>query len=197
MNPRQLLLCRTIFVRVLCLLLPFGSATSSLLYAQATPTASRAGDLQLGAIFSLANSDYHSIQTLRGFGFYGTFDFKSHFGVDAEFHQLNDPNSKEGVYERSFEIGPRYVLHFGPFSPYAKLMVGRGVFNFPPTLSNPNGGPAANLAFNTGAGGLGVDYRVRPSINVRADYELQRWRSFPPNGLSPSVFSVGVAYHFH
>jgi hypothetical protein len=167
------------------------------LNAQASPTASRAGDLQIGASFNLASPDYRNTRALKGFGFYGTFDFKSHFGVDAEFHQLNDPDSKEGVYERSYEIGPRYVLHFGPLAPYAKFMVGRGVFNFPPAPDAPNGGPAANLAFNMWAGGFGVDYSIRPSINIRGDYELQQWSGFPPNGLSPKVFSIGVAYRFH
>lgn len=181
-------------------ILPLGFAVVSMgsfLKAQAPPTAFRAGDLQVGASFNLGNSDYRNTDALKGFGLYGTFDFKSHFGVDAEFHQLNDPNSKEGVYERSYEIGPRYVLHFGPLSPYARFMVGRGVFNFPPAPAASNGGPAANLAFNMWAGGFGADYTIRPSINIRGDCELQQWSGFPPNGLSPKVFSIGIAYHFH
>jgi opacity protein-like surface antigen len=167
-----------------------------LLDAQAIPTASRAGNLQIGTMFDLASSDY-TTSTFKGFGFYGTFDFKPHLGVEAEFHQLYDPNATEGIYERTYEIGPRYVMHFGRFSPYAKLMVGRGVFNFPPDPRHPDNGPVANLAYTIWAGGIGVDYKFRPSINVRADYEFQRWNSFPPNGLSPRIFSVGVAYHFH
>ena len=171
-------------------------ASASLILAQAKPTASRAGDLQVGATFNLASPDY-STQTFKGFGFYSTFDFRTHIGVEAEFHQLYDPNSAEGIYERTYEIGPRYVMHFGPLAPYGKLMVGRGVFNFPPAPDDPSGGPAANLAFNMWAVGLGADYRLRPSINIRADYEFQQWPSFPPNGLTPRIFSVGVAYHFH
>jgi hypothetical protein len=172
------------------------AVSAALLVAQTPPTASRLGNLQIGATFNLASPDY-SDQTFKGFGFYSTFDFRRHLGIEAEFHQLNDPNPAEGIYERTYEIGPRYVMHFGPFSPYAKLMVGRGVFNFPPSPSDPSGGPAANLAFNMWAVGFGADYRVRPSFNIRADYELQQWPSFPPNGLAPRVFSVGVAYHFH
>ncbi len=172
-------------------------SSSSPLYAQAVPTASRIGDLQAGATFNLGTSDYHGEGTLRGFGFYTSFDFRHHFGVEADFHQLNDPDSQKGIYERTYEVGPRYVMHFGRFAPYTKLMVGRGVFNFPPSPSDPSTGPAANLAYNMWAVGIGADYHLRPSINVRADYEFQRWGSFPPNGLSPGVLSFGVAYHFH
>jgi hypothetical protein len=76
-------------------------------------------------------------------------------------------------------------------------MYGRGVFNYPPVFGDPKTGPAANLAYNLGAIGAGVDYRVLPGMNARVDYEYQRWLGFPPNGLSPWIFSVGVAYRFH
>jgi opacity protein-like surface antigen len=161
--------------------------------AQAVPTASRAGDLQVGASFNLTQSDY-SAQLFRGFGFYTTFDFTKHLGLAAEFHQANGNQDK---YERTFEVGPRYVTRFGPLSPYAKLMIGRGVFNFPPAPGAPSSGPAANLAYNMWAGGLGVDYKIHPSINLRVDYEFQQWNRFPPNGLTPQALSIGVAYHFH
>jgi opacity protein-like surface antigen len=161
------------------------------------PAASKVVDLQVGTAFSLGNSDYQGTSTLKGFGFYTSADFRYHFGIEAEFHQLEDPGSQKSIYERTYEIGPRYVLHFGPFAPYTKLMAGRGVFNFPPSPSDPSAGPAANLAYNIWAVGIGSDYSLRPSLNVRIDYEYQRWNGFPPNGLSPEVFSFGVAYHFH
>ena len=93
------------------------------------------------------------------------------------------------MYERTYEIGPRYVRDYGRFSPYVKAMYGRGVFNFPPQN-------AANLAYNMFAGGAGVDYRVLPYLNVRFDYEYQDWSSFPPTGLKPQLFTIGAAYHF-
>jgi opacity protein-like surface antigen len=167
------------------------------LHAQAIPTASDDGQLQIGAMFNIGNSDYRP-QDFKGYGFYTTFDFRYHVGIEGEFHQLNDPNAADGVYERTYEIGPRYVLHYGRFHPYGKVMYGRGVFNYP-NLADTSGNlvPTANLAYNILAGGLGVDYRVLPSMNVRVDYEFQRWLSFPPNGLTPKVLGIGVAYHFH
>jgi len=170
--------------------------TCASLHGQATATASRVGDLQIGAMFNLADTDYRP-NYFKGYGFYSTYDFKFHFGIEGEFHQINDPDAIEGIYERTYEIGPRYVLHYGRFAPYAKVMYGRGVFNYPPILGDPKSGPAANLAYNIFAIGGGLDYYVLPRINVRAEYEYQQWLSFPPNGLTPKIFSVGAAYRFH
>jgi hypothetical protein len=169
---------------------------STRLYGQAEATASRAGDLQIGTMFNLADSDYRP-DHFKGYGFYTTYDFTYHIGIEGEFHQINDPDPVDGVYERTYEVGPRYVLHYGRFAPYAKVMYGRGVFNYPPVFGDPKVGPIANLAYNIFAVGAGVDYHVLPGLNVRAEYEYQRWLSFPPNGLSPKMFSVGAAYRFH
>ena len=166
------------------------------LHAQASPTASAPGILQIGGMFSLVNSDYGTPK-LKGYGFYADFDFKPHLGIEGEFHQANDTNPVVAIYERTYEIGPRYVRRYGRLAPYAKLLYGRGVFNYPPVFGDPNGGAAANLAYNLGAAGAGLDYRLTRSFNVRADYEYQWWFGFPPNDLTPSIFSVGVAYQFH
>lgn len=146
-------------------------------------------------MFNLGNSDY-SVNRFRGYGVYSTFDFKYHFGIQAEFHQVNDPNSTEGIYERTYLVGPRYVLQYRRFRPYIEVMYGRGVFNFAPLIT-PKGKLGANLAYNLAAAGIGVDYRLRRSINLRANYEYQEWPDFRPHGLTPSILEFGGAYHFH
>ena len=179
------------------LLICIASATATHLNAQASPTAESGGDLQIGATFNLASSDYYP-DKFKGYGFYTTFDFQYHLGIEGEFHQVNDPDSTRGVYERTYEIGPRYVLRHQRYNPYAKLLYGRGVFNYPSELdSNGKIVPTANLAYNIGAIGAGLDYRLRPRFNVRLDYEYQQWFGFPLHGLTPQVFSIGVAYRFH
>lgn len=161
---------------------------------QVAPSASKAADLQLGASFDLASPDYGP-NLLRGFGFYGTLS-RNHWGIEADFRQMNDPNSRIGIYERNYEVGPRYSFTFDRIRPYVKFMVGRGVFNFPPDPVHPELGASANLAYTFWAGGFGADYRLRPTINVRFDYEYQNWPHFPVNGLTPQVATFGVAYHF-
>lgn len=164
-------------------------------HAQARPTAARAGDLQIGVGYVLAKPDYTDFRW-KGPAIYATFDFREHWGVEAEFHQVNIPNGLR--YERTYEIGPRYVWHFGRYNPYAKVMIGRGVFNFA-TDSTPNQPSVqiANLAYNLYAFGGGMDVHVHKHVNVRVDYEMQQWMSFPPNGgLSPQLLTIGAAYHF-
>jgi opacity protein-like surface antigen len=162
---------------------------SSMAHAQAKYTATRAGDLQLGAGYSNANSDYVP-ERISGYTGYATFDFSEHFGAEFDFHQLNDPNS--AIYERTYELGARYLRHYDNdrIRPYVRAMYGRGVFNFQFN--------EANLAYNMIVGAGGVDVAVHRKITVRAEFEYQDWLSGPgiTNGLTPMLINVGVAYHF-
>jgi Outer membrane protein beta-barrel domain len=161
-------------------------AAPSLLHGQAAPTASRFGDLQLGVGYGIADSDY-SPEKFKGIAAYADFDFTPHLGAEVEFRQLNDP-APAGLYEKTYEGGVRYHRSYGRLSPYAKGMYGRGVFNYQYG--------AANIAYNMFAIGAGADYRVLSYLNVRFDFEYQSWSGFPPHGLSPTVGTFGVAYHF-
>lgn len=104
--------------------------------AQASaPTASRTADLQLGGGFALAAPDYGP--GIKGFTLYGTYDFRTHLGVEFDFHQLSSHTGSD-LYERSYEMGPRYVWHLGHgLNPYVRVMYGRGVFNFPANIAQP------------------------------------------------------------
>lgn len=180
--------------RLLLLTLALGAVLGavSVMQAQKLPTATRSLDVQAGGDFIYGHSDYGT--TMKGYGGYGTIDFKPHFGLMLDFHQANGTNQ---IYERTYEVGARYVRHYGRINPYAKIMIGRGVFNFPPPSFSTVS--AANLAYDMGAVGGGVDYKLRRSINIRGDYEYQVWKSGPGivHGLTPQLASVGVAYHFH
>ena len=161
------------------------AASTCAAFSQSRATTSRAGDLQIGGGFTSANSDYLP-NRIDGFALYGDFDFASHLGVEVNFHQASDGTSK--VYERTYEVGGRYVRHYGRLAPYAKVLVGRSTFNYP---YNSN-----NLTYNMLALGGGLDFSVRPQINVRADIEYQRWSGFKPGTLTPVFLTIGVAYHF-
>ncbi|HEU5339987.1 hypothetical protein [Edaphobacter sp.] len=162
------------------------------LHAQATATASRSRDLKIGGGFTMANADY-SGRYQGGMAFF-TYDFNYHVGIEGNFHFVKG-GGNAGLYEKTYEIGGRYFWNFrdNKLSPYVKGMYGRGVFNFPAYVPN---GPHPNLAYNLMAGGVGLDYKALPYLYVRGDFEYQHWFGFPPNGLTPTLFSVGVAYHF-
>ena len=187
------------FNRFLLLLCVTGS--TSLLHAQASATASRAGDLLLGAGYTTAASDYGPRFT--GFNAFGDFDFASNYGIEAKFNYVSAP-SPNTLYEKTYEIGGRYFRTYGRFVPYGRVMVGRGVFNYPPCngVTTSKSTACANLAYNMASGALGTDVKVKEWLYVRADYEFQHWFSFKgtptsqPDSLAPSLFSIGAAYHF-
>ena len=159
---------------------------SSLLHAQAVPTASRAGDLQVGAGFTIANSGYEQ-QSFQGFTAYADFDLRSHLGIEAEVHQFSSATGDQS-YQRTYVLGGRYFRPCGPLVPYVKVMFGRGDFNYP--------FGATDLAYNLFAAGFGADYRIRPSLSLRGEVEMQRWSGFSSPGLNPQLVTLGIAYHF-
>jgi hypothetical protein len=158
---------------------------SSVLFSQALPTATRAGDAQVGIGYSLGRPDYIP-QTFQGFAAYGDFDFRPHFGVEAEFHQVNHTSGYQS-FERTYEIGGRYLRTYGPLVPYVKAMIGHGDFGYPYGETE--------LGYTMYAGGAGADFKLGPYLRIRADYEFQRWTSFPNGGLTPQIVTIGIAYH--
>jgi hypothetical protein len=176
-----------VFTRIFIFLALLGG--TSILHAQASPTASRRGDLQIGAGYTNANSDYLPYRISGGTAYF-TYDFRPHFGLEGDFRFVNDSPTK--YYEKSYEIGGRYFRTYKDrWVPFARIMYGRGVFNFA-----SNGVTTANLAYNMVSGGAGLDYKLRPYLNIRGDFQYQRWLGFPQNGLTPTLLTIGAAYHF-
>ena len=187
-------IARTLSVAAGCLV-ALACATAS--HAQARAAAVRSSDLQAGGGFVLAGPDYGH-NDFKGYMGYADFDFKYNYGIEFDIHQTNAPSPSK-LYERTYELGGRYVRHYGIWHPYAKVMYGRGVFNYEYNV--------ANLAYNIGVVGAGVDVNVAKHVNVRADSEYQHWFSFrgfvnqgfvtsTTSSLSPQLFTIGAAYHF-
>ena len=158
---------------------------TSLLCAQAIPTASRSGDAQIGVGYSMARPDY-SQQNLQGFAIYGDFDFTPHIGIEAELHQVFSINSDQS-FQRTYDIGGRYFRTYGLVAPYVKAMIGRGNFKYPFSQTEPG--------YTMYAGGIGADVRLGPYLRVRGEYEVQKWAGFTNGGLTPQLVTIGVAYH--
>jgi opacity protein-like surface antigen len=182
--------------------------STSLAYGQAGPTATRPADLQVGAGFTWAHSDYVP-NDIGGFAFYADYDLRSRYGLEFDFHQVKDPHNDALIpsnhfSERTYEVGGRYVRHYynGRLAPYGKVLYGRGVANFPAhLLITPTGTEAYidNIAYNLVSLGGGADYRLTNRVNVRADFEYQHWFANDrelPNGLGPYLVTFGAAYHF-
>ena len=169
---------------ILALLL---ASASPLAHAQAIPAGSVPGDLQVGFVYAHANPDYGPKNT-NGFGVFADVDLWKYIGVEGEFHRITG-NTPIAVTESTYEIGGRYRYPFHAFSPYIKVLAGGGLFSF--------GDSSQSGTYAMYAGGGGIDYQATQHVILRADYEYQRWGSFPPHGLQPNVFTIGAAYRFH
>lgn len=190
------------------LLLAALTCFTSLAHGQAAPTGSRPADLQIGAGYTYAHSDYLP-DNIGGFAFYADYDFVGLFGIEANFHRIRNPHPDPLVpsnhfSETTYEIGGRYVRHYyhGRLAPYGKVLYGRGVVNFPAHQRLVNGRLETyinNIGYNLISTGGGLDYRFKNWLNLRADFEYQHWfASDPelPSGLAPYLFTFGAAYHF-
>lgn len=161
-------------------------------YSQARATASRLADGRIGGTYINGYADY-TVSRFNGFGAYADLDFHHGFGAEVEYHYITDLDPNFLLYERSLEAGARYSRHYGRFQPYGKLMLGRGTFNY---LQNNNN-------YNLYAVGFGADIRAYRAIEVRVEDEFQFWQpgsgagaAVIPNGLSPNLPTLGIAYHF-
>jgi hypothetical protein len=154
------------------------------------PTAVAKGLFQVGGGYSMAMPDYGQ-RNVQGFTGFADFDFRPHFGVEAEYHYISIV-TPDDLGENSFLFGPRFVYPRGRFSVYGKALIGFGDLVIQEVQDNPEGGAGTYLAYGFGGG---LDIRVGKHIVVRAiDAEYQHWSL--GNGLTPIVFTVGAAYRF-
>jgi Outer membrane protein beta-barrel domain len=179
-------------VRQIFVSLIFALFTDIALNAQASPTATRAAFIQVGAGVSVFQPDYNP-GTIKGYSIYGTYDFTSHIGLEGDIHIVNVITPGD-IAENSYLLGPRFVMARGRFHPYAKALAGIGVFTFQPVYVNSSSSSSSHKMY---AFGGGLDVRVKRHWNVRAiDFEYQRWPGFDANGITPLGITVGAAYFF-
>lgn len=159
--------------------------------AQALPTATARGALQVGGGVTLATPDYGQ-KNIQGISAFADFDFLKHVGVEADLHYIALVTPTD-LAENTYLVGPRFYMTHGRFTPYAKVLGGIGSLVIQETQDNPGTYSGNYFAY---AFGGGLDVRVGRHLVVRAfDAEIQKWPSLG-HGLSPYVFTVGAAYRF-
>jgi hypothetical protein len=171
--------------------------------AQVVPSAyAQRFTINVGALGSVFQPDYKGggvAQTgpyrLYGDGAYVDVKLTRWVQIEAEARWLRF-NPYLSITEDNYLIGPRLPiekLRFKRAIPYAKVLFGFGIINFPLYGFN---GRYADIAY-----GGGVDVKLTKRITLRAiDFEYQQWPQSPnvpgyPNStLSPYGGSVGVSY---
>jgi hypothetical protein len=174
------------------------------LHAQAVaPVVPQRIHISAGGYFSFGQTDYGQLHEY-GPGLYGDFDYRVwgnvEVGIEGEvrfLHFIANPSTcgkgtcGAGISESNLLAGPRLTYEIGrKWRPYVKFLAGGSRFHYPNFISNQT------YDYTTYAGGGGLDYLWTRHITVRpADFEYQHW-DFPPTGLTPWVYSAGVAYRF-
>lgn len=188
------------------LILAMLTACSSIALGQATPDATRVGDLQVGGTFTFSYPDY-TPQNAYGYGVYAAFDISTHWGAELDFHQVLI-SQHSPAKETTFEYGVRYHRTYGRYNPYLKGLGGRGTFVPAPDFFQAG----TSSSYNMLTFGAGVDTEITDRLNLRVGMEYQHWFTGSvtgsstcggpgtpvclPNGLTPILYEVGFAYHF-
>jgi len=127
----------------------------------------------------------------------GYADFNCAEGVVPPNCQPNP----SGLRFDTAEGGLIYRWHrYAKFHPLAKVLAGFGNEDFPADINvhYPSGGRLyTHDTRNFFAAGAGLEYRVKPRFDIRADYEYQFWPDFlGHNYVKPRGLTVGVLYSF-
>jgi hypothetical protein len=165
------------------------SVVAPMALAQALPAGGSLQDKwQLGIAGSLVNSGYIST-AIPGGMVYGTYTPMRYFSLEGRAHFAN---TSGGEREYSLTGGYRFNFPAGRLIPYAGGLMGVGHFSD----AQPHGvvGNRSNSFVISYL--AGVEVPVTSHLNWRVlEVEAQVWTGFPPNGLNPVLYSMGVAYH--
>jgi opacity protein-like surface antigen len=118
------------------------------------------------------------------------YNLNRNLGIELEYRALRF-NQSHNVYQDTYLAGPRYSLPKGRFTPYAKVLVGTGTFNFPVNLGHST--------YTALAYGAGIDLRLSQHLRLRAaDFEYQQWLGFQGSTtLNPWGLTTGLSWKFY
>lgn len=176
--------------RILILTVVLGSAAA---FAQVAPSAQGGNaTLWVGGEFSSFDPDFDPETRIVGPGAFFDFNVTRKFGVEGEARWLQY-NSTGGQTQRDYLGGVKYRLYkFHKMTFNAKMLLGGVWIHYPLDIGSGS-------YFTYAPGGF-ADYRLSRHLSVRGDYEYQILPSAPgfpgepSHGLSPTGFSVGVAW---
>jgi hypothetical protein len=161
--------------------------------AQEDPTETKPGAfIAAGATYSAYKLDYGE-HKLGGYSAFLDMNVTSHYGLEVEERRLVF-NQQANVHTSTLLVGPRIVfdpLVLRGFTPYVKLLVGQGNFNFPYNY--------ATGSYFVMAPGAGIDVQLGHSkFGLRLiDVEYQDWPQFSFGPLHTYGVSTGISYRFY
>lgn len=172
----------------------FALAFAAQARAQALPTATATGSFQVGVGYTITNPDYGP-KKISGPTIFADYDLGLHFGLEADMHII-DLRTPTDIAEVTYLGGVRGILPYRErFKLYGKALVGAANFRVLETEDNQGRFNGTYLAYGFGGG---LDVAVTRKIVIRAiDAEYQKWPNYDNGGgLTPMLYTFGVAYHF-
>jgi opacity protein-like surface antigen len=143
------------------------------------------GALKLSAgVIGSGDTFQYGQRKMLGAGAFVDADATSHWGIEAEgrwveFHQTAQ------VHAETYSIGGRYHFNFSRWQPYAKGLVGFGIFTYPYNLAQDH-----DLIVTAGGG---VDFHLTHRISLRVvDLEYQDWPTTHFGSMTSLNGSVGL-----
>ena len=171
------------FVALLLLPTLGGRAHAQALYAATAPGAYVA----VGSTYSSYQIEYGQ-RVLGGIAVHADINFTREIGIEAEGRWLRQ-NQEASANETTYLVGPRYQFRFrhGPIQPYAKVLVGEGIFNFPYNYERGE--------YFVVAPGAGIELKISEALKIRLiDVEYQRWPQFTYGPITPYGIGFGFTY---
>jgi hypothetical protein len=163
-------------------------------HAQALPTATARGSFQAGVGYTITSPDYGP-KKIQGPTIFADYDIGLHFGLEADAHII-DLRTPTDIAENSYLGGVRFILPYRQrVKLYGKALAGIGNFRVLETQDNQGRFNGTYLAYSFGGG---LDIPINRKIVIRAiDVEYQKWPGYNNgDGLTPMLYTFGVAYHF-
>lgn len=166
------------------LLAAFGSARLARAQSDESANAGRAFVWAGGGVsgYNLQYGDHNNL----GISGFVESDTIRRFGLEAEGRWL-EYHQSANIHAETYLGGVRYHFNVDRYQPYVKGLAGLGKFNFSYNY--------AHGSYFVAAPGAGVDYRLRPRINIRiVDFEYQYWPQFTYGAMTSVGITTGVRF---
>jgi hypothetical protein len=167
---------------------------SQSLEAQATPAASRQGEISVYGAYSRVWPDY-GVEKDNGaiFGAEYTRFMNSLLNPSLELRGkvVSGPN----VNQRTWGGGIRGVHRFRNFYPYIDFLVSAGTIQFDRPFIDARGKLYTSDNSIVYSAGGGVDYDITRHFAARVDYQFEHWNLGTNQSLTPEALSIGAVYH--
>jgi hypothetical protein len=152
---------------------------------QALPTATGPGSYtDVGVTGSYLRINYGQ-QWVAGGSIYVDANLYHRYGVEVQYQTLRY-NEQGGMRQTTYLAGPRVSFRQAGLVPYADVLAGRGVFDFPYGY--------AKGTYFVYAGGAGLDYDLSRRIKVRLiNVQYQVWPQFTFGAFHAYGASAGVS----